>query len=214
VLSRPSVLARNNQQATIIVGEEVPLITNVRYDNNGNQINTIQYQQIGIILRVTPFITSDGMVEMILAPEISNLTDKTVPISGGTDAVSAPVIAKRGADTVVVTPDGATVVIGGLMGTQKTQQDRKVPLLGDIPGLGLLFKRTIKSTRKTELLIFLTPYVVPEPRDLARMTASETGKTEMAPKVFTPSQLDRYLDGLPLKSAKPPKPIKGAKPTN
>lgn len=196
VLSRPSILARNNQQATIIVGQELPFITNSRITDQGQTINTIQYQDIGIILRVTPFITSDGMVEMIVSPEISTLTDQTVPIS---DTVNAPVIAKRAADTVVVTPNGQTVVIGGLMENNKTEADRKIPLLGDIPLLGNLFKRKIKTSSKTELLIFLTPYVVPEPGDLAKLTKAETDKTELAPKAFSERDLDKYLDGMQLK---------------
>jgi general secretion pathway protein D len=112
VLSRPSIMARNNQEAVIVVGQEVPFITNSRTDALGQITNTIQYDNVGIILRVTPFITSDGAVEMIVAPEISTLTSQTVPISS---TASAPVIAKRSAETVVVSPNGATVVIGGFM---------------------------------------------------------------------------------------------------
>ena len=73
VLSRPSIMARNNQEAVIVVGQEVPFVTNSRIDSLGQTINTIQYDNVGIILRVTPFITADNSVEMIVAPEISNL---------------------------------------------------------------------------------------------------------------------------------------------
>ncbi len=130
VLSRPSILARNNQVASITVGQQVPLITNVRFDTFGNAINTVTYQDVGIILKVTPFITSDGMVQMIVAPQISSLSEQTVTVSAG---VNAPVIDLRSADTVVVTPDGQTVVIGGLMQNSKTSTDSKIPWLGDIP---------------------------------------------------------------------------------
>lgn len=201
VLSRPSILARNNQQATIIVGSELPFITNSRITDQGQTINTVQYQDIGIILRVTPFITSDGLVEMIVSPEISTLTAQTVPIS---DTVSAPVIAKRAADTVVVTPNGKTVVIGGLMENNKTMSERKVPLLGDIPLLGNLFKRKIKSDTKTELIIFLTPYVVAEPGQLAELTAHEAGQAELAPKAFSEQELQKYIDGVPMKQPEEP----------
>jgi type II secretory pathway component GspD/PulD (secretin) len=160
------------------------------------QINTVTYEDIGIILRVTPFISSDGMVEMIVAPEISSVSDRTVNISQG---VNAAVIDIRSADTVVVTPNGQTVAIGGLIGTQKTDQDRGVPLLADIPYLGNLFKRRISTHVKTELLIFLTPYVIQRPGDLARMTADETGRLEHAPKVFTEEETKRFLDGMPLR---------------
>ena len=200
VLSRPSVLARNNQQAIITVGQELPFITSSRFDALGNQINTIQYSDIGIILRVTPFITSDGMVEMIIQPEISNLTDQTVPISGGNNPVSAPVIAKRSADTVVVTPDAQTVIIGGLMENKKLTSESKIPFLGDIPVLGALFKRKIKSSVKTELMIFLTPHIVAHPTQLASLSALERTRSMTATNSFSQQELNRFLDQLPDKA--------------
>ena len=82
VLSRPSILARNNQPATITVGQSVPLITSVRYDNYGNAINSVSYQDVGVILKVTPFITPDGLVEMIVSPQISSIDNTlSIPIS-------------------------------------------------------------------------------------------------------------------------------------
>jgi general secretion pathway protein D len=194
VLSRPSVLARNNQEAVITVAQQVPLITSVRYDNFGNQINGVEYTPVGIILRVTPFITSDGMVEMIISPEISNLSDQTVPIAAG---VEAPVINTRSADTVVVTPDGQTVVIGGLMANLRTATDNKIPLLGDIPLLGNLFKRRSRADSKTELLIFLTPRIVTGGSQLAAATAHERSQQVISPQAFPQDELNRFLDGLP-----------------
>ena len=191
VLSRPSILARNNQEAIITVGQEVPFIRNTQISNNGQQINTVEYEDVGIILRVTPFITSDGLVEMIVAPEISTITDQTIPIS---DNVNAPVFAKRSAETVVVAGNGKTVVIGGLMERNKTESIRKVPLLGDIPVLGWAFRRKIKEDTKTELLIFLTPYVVNQPDELERLTRSETDKTELTPNVLPGEPLKKYID--------------------
>ena len=129
-------------------------MTSSRVLDDGNTLNTVQYSDVGIILRVTPFITSNDSVEMIVAPEISTLTERGVPIS---DTATSPVIAKRSAETVVVTPNGETVVIGGLMESQQTENVRKIPILGDIPLLGLAFKRTVKEEIKKELLIFLTP---------------------------------------------------------
>src|SRR5207247_5276508 len=142
-----SIIARNNQPATIAIGQSVPLTTSVRYDTLGNAISGIQYTSVGIILRVTPFITSDGMVEMILSPETSELADKSlwVPISSGTRPALAPLINSRSADTVVATPDGQTVIIGGLMEDSKSDTETKIPFLGDIPLLGNLFKRKVKS---------------------------------------------------------------------
>lgn len=196
ILSRPSILARNNQPATITVGQSVPLITNVRYDTFGNAINSVTYKDVGVILKVTPFITSDGMVEMIVQPEISSI-DKTttVPISAG---VSAPVINIRSADTVAVTPDGQTVVIGGLMSNLKASIDTKIPLLGDIPILGALFKRKQTSDSQTELVIFLTPHIVQAPSQLAALSNKERSKSEGI-KSFTDEDLSRYLEDIPSK---------------
>src|SRR5881296_2687748 len=177
VLSRPSILARNNQQATITVGQSVPLVTSVSYNGlNGTPVSAISYQSVGIILRVTPFINSSGMGEMIVSPQISQLSDQSVTISAG---VTAPVINMRSADTVVVTPDGQPVVIGGLMEKSKMQSDSKIPILGDIPLLGNLFKHKVRSDSKTELIIFLTPHIATYPTQLAKLTDQERGKGEL-----------------------------------
>lgn len=200
VLSRPSIVARNNQPATITVGQSVPLITNVRFDNFGNAINSVTYEDVGIILRVTPFITGDGMVEMVVSPETSDLeADRTqwVPLSSGSaGAVSAPIINSRSADTVVVTPNGQTVIIGGLMQNSKAEAESKIPVLGDIPLLGNLFKRKSKSDARTELLIFLTPYIIEAPTELATVTAREQERSSIN-KAFTEQELNQFLDRLP-----------------
>lgn len=191
ILSRPSILTRNNQQATIMVGQRVPLITDSRLSEISNTtINTVRYEDVGIILRVTPFITAEGLVEMIVSPEISSLSATTVPIS---NTVSSPVIDQRSADTVVVTPSDKTVVIGGLISTQVQDSDKKVPILGDIPILGAAFKRKIKSDVKTELLIFLTPHVVQNPEELDRVSNDERQKMDLAPNAFQKGDMERYI---------------------
>ena len=214
ILSRPSILARNNQQATITIGQQVPLIQGVSYDSFGNQHNAISYQNVGIILQVTPFITSDGMVEMIVAPQVSSVSASTVNIAAGSGTngagnVSAPIIDIRSADTVVVVPDGQTVLIGGLMQNQKVNSEQKVPLLGDIPLLGMLFKHKTTDNAKKELLIFLTPRIVNHPTELAASTESERAKAVNSRKAFGEAELNRYLDNLPSASPKgatpPPK---------
>ncbi len=190
ILSRPSILTRNNQEAIITVGKEVPLITSSRITEDGLTINTVEYEDIGIILRVTPFITKKGLVEMILSPEISSISEETVPIS---TTVDTPVFSKRAADTVVVTPNGQTVVIGGMMEDNISETKRKIPLLGDIPLLGMAFQRTIKDNYKTELMIFLTPYVVEGPANLSEMTQNEKRESELLPETFSEQELDKYI---------------------
>jgi len=200
ILSRPSILARNAQQATIVVGQQVPLITGVTFNTFGGSENSIAYQNVGIILEVTPFINADGTVEMIVAPQISSV-DQTqsqaiASTTNGT-AITAPFLDIRSANTVVVTPDGQTVIIGGLMQNSKTSTDSKIPVLGDIPLLGALFHHKIAANSKSELIIFLTPYVVKTPSDLAAMSADERGRYDLAPQAFNQKQLNNYLDAAP-----------------
>ena len=91
------------------------------------------------------------------------------------------------------------------MQNQKTQSDSKIPILGDIPLLGNLFKRKVKANTKTELMIFLTPHVVYEPAQLASLSTTERGNAEMAPTAFSEEELNRYLDNLPTKDSVPSK---------
>jgi general secretion pathway protein D len=192
VLSRPSILTRNNETATITLGEEVPLITSSRIDDNNNTINTVEYQDVGIILEVTPSITGDGLVHMKVAPEISSLSGDTVAIS---NTVDIPVIAKRAAETNVIVPSGMTVVIGGMMEDSNTETIKKIPVLGDIPWIGGVFRRTDKTKSKTELLIFLTPQVVNNTGNLKEMATRESHNTQIASNAFSKQQLDQHLDG-------------------
>jgi type II secretory pathway component GspD/PulD (secretin) len=127
-----------------------------------------------------------------------------VPISAN---ALAPVVNSRLADTVVVVPDGQTVVIGGLMQTQILESESKIPLLGDIPYLGNAFKRKIKSNQKTELMIFLTPVVIAAPGQLAGITAEERGRTTLKPKMIPKTELDSLIDTLPVKPEAPVQPL-------
>jgi type II secretory pathway component GspD/PulD (secretin) len=137
---------------------------------------------------------------MILSPETSELVadrSQWVPISSGTGGtVSAPLINSRSADTVVVTPDGQTVIIGGLMENSKADTITKIPFLGDIPLLGTLFRHTVKSTLQTELMIFLTPHIILAPTEMAAFSASERGKSDAA-KSLSEQELNKFLDELP-----------------
>lgn len=187
ILSRPYILTSDNQTATITVGEEVPFITNTRETNEGQTINTIQYEDIGIILEVTPSINPEGLVIMDVVPEISTTTAKTVPIS---ETVNAAVYAKRSAQTRVAVRDGQTIVIGGLVKDEIKESVDKVPLLGDLPVLGGLFKRTISDKSKTELLIFLTPHVSISDDDLTAISEVH-GRSENIEKDESSAELFR-----------------------
>lgn len=207
ILSRPSILARNNQQATINIGQQVPIITSTTIGALGTQSSGVTYTSVGITLQVTPFINSDGMVEMIISPSTSVLADRSQWVATG-NGVSSPVINSRSADTVVVVPDGQPVVIGGLMENQKQRSDSKIPILGDIPLLGAAFKRKITQNVQTELLIFLTPHIVVGSMDLAKMTDRERGSADQTRKAFTEQEMDKYFDTLPVKK----NPVPGQMP--
>ena len=193
VLSRPYILGSDNQKATITVGQQVPFITSSRTTDTGQTINTIQYQDIGIILNVTPHINPEGLVILDVSPEISALTGTTVPIS---ETVNAPVFAKRSATSRVAIQDGQTIVIGGLMQDQKTEDVKKVPLLGDIPLLGTLFRRITTENTKTELLIFLTPQITTQSETLKKISADELKNNTIINKAVAPGTFEKYLKGM------------------
>jgi general secretion pathway protein D len=209
VLSRPSILARDGQMAEIVVGQSVYLPSGVSFSAVGNSATTVPtingtYQNVGIQLDVTPFIGANNLVQMILQPQITSI-DTSTPgqvIEGGSiisSAVYAPNINKRSANTVVVTPDGQPVVIGGLIANEKSSNDSKIPILGDIPLLGQLFRFSAKSNQKSELLIFLTPHIVQMPSQLAALSAKETGQSQLITNSISEKELDRFLERVPVK---------------
>jgi general secretion pathway protein D len=215
ILSRPSVLARDGQMAEIVVGQSIYLPSSVSMTAVSGSSTTIptingSYQNVGIQLDVTPFIGANNLVQMILVPQITSI-DTSTPgqvISGGSSgtlgvgaiaAVYAPNLNKRSANTVVVTPDGQPVIIGGLIGNQKSTSESKIPLLGDIPVLGNLFKFSNHANQKNELLIFLTPHIVKAPEDLASLATHETALAPLITNSIPQRELDRFLDRLPVK---------------
>ena len=192
ILSRPSILTRNNREALISVGSLVPFMQTGNVNSvTGVQIPQYEYEPIGISLRVTPYITPHGLVELSLFPEISETTGDKIEVSEG---LQLPVFATRSAQTVVVTPNGKTVIIGGLMQDNKVETVRKVPLLGDIPILGSLFRHKEMKDTKTELLIFLTPFIVQNPNDLVSLTEQERSGSTVKDGTESGERLDKFLN--------------------
>ena len=193
VLSRPYLLTADNQEATINVGQRVPIITNSRVDENGDIISTISYEDIGIILTVTPQINSEGLVVMDVSQIISSIADQAIPVAPDQNAV---VFNQRELTTQVAVGHGQTVVIGGLVQDQLTETIRKVPLLGDIPLLGEFFKRTERTKVKTELLLFLTPEVIETPDQLTPASEKIKSESETLDNAIEPGRLQDHLDKL------------------
>jgi general secretion pathway protein D len=201
VLSRPSIMARDGQMAKIVVGQEIYMPSGVSYSTTGNNTTPIiqgNYSEIGIILNVTPFIGANSLVEMILQPQTSSV-DASTPGQLIATGIYAPTINLRSADTVVVTPDSQTVVIGGLISNSKASSDSKVPLLGDIPLLGYLFKSSSTTKAKTELMMFLTPHIVKSPLQLAAMVPTEIHQAPAITNSISEQELDRFLERVPVK---------------
>jgi general secretion pathway protein D len=208
VLSRPSILARDGQLAEIVVGQRIYLPTGVSIStgNGGSDIPTINgsYQPVGIVLDVTPFIGENNLVQMIVQPTDSAIDTSTpgqIVATGGLlgTPIYAPNINTRSADTVVVTPDAEPVVIGGLIGDDKSSSDSKVPFLGDIPILGNLFKFTNKSHTKQELLIFLTPHIVRSASQLIPLSTQELNQSPSITNSVSEMELEQYLEKIPVK---------------
>ncbi|MBX3363717.1 MAG: hypothetical protein KF866_03030 [Phycisphaeraceae bacterium] len=177
VLSRPEVTVNNNEAAYIQVGENIAILDGVTTFDTGRTQANVRREDVGIILDVTPSISSDGFVRMEIRPSISAVTARTTQVS---EDFNAPIISRREVETTVTVKDGQTIVIGGLIQTTDEERASKVPILGDIPGVGELFKTRERSRIKTELLVILTPRVIPgtRPADVARQKAISDQRIE------------------------------------
>ena len=200
VLSRPYILTSNNQMARITVGSQVPVATGSSISTAGSQTTT-DYNDVGIILEVTPSINPDGLVNMTIRPEISTLTGQEITIS---QDLTLPVFSRRLAETKVAVKDGQTIVIGGLIQDEVRDNVVKVPLLGDIPLAGLLFRRTEKVKNKTELLIFLTPYVAKEANDLTPISDAERSHSNISKDESMVDLFKSHMDAMDYRIPKDP----------
>jgi general secretion pathway protein D len=163
ILSTPNILTTDNEEASIVVGRNIPFPVSTGRDNNNNPIVSFQREDVAITLKVTPQINESNYVTLTVFQEVQEVEED----SQGLDVSQAGFItSKRSADTTVVVQDNQTVVIGGLISSTDTEVETKVPLLGDIPLLGRLFRGKRISARKSNLLIFLTPHVISESGDL------------------------------------------------
>ncbi len=178
VLGRPQVMTLDNQPAFIQVGERVPRISGSRFDGRV-QTNDIEYENTGLILGVTPRISPDGMVVMEIDAEKSRVGDEAtgIPVSvvEGRE-IRSPRITVTMAQTTVSASDKETIVLGGLITKENEVIKRRVPFLSDIPVVGHLFRYDGEQSRRSELLIFLTPHVVRSPEDLERIKQTEAAR--------------------------------------
>lgn len=167
VLSTPNILTTDNQKAEIMVGQNVPFVTGQTQNattGSGTLFNTIDRKDVGIKLSLTPQITSDDNVRLEVNQEISDL------VGSSSANATGYILNSRKASTTVVVKDRETMVIGGLIRDNVTSSTMKVPLLGDIPILGWLFKYKTRKVEKTNLMIFITPHIIKTAEESAELT--------------------------------------------
>ncbi len=199
VLSRPQILTSDNKAATINIGQKVPILDNTRLSpSSGGDTATYSYhyENLGVTLTVTPRISPDGMVRMDIGTTNATRSSTPIVIQGQT----LPVFNQRLATTTVSVQSGQTVVMGGLIETLDDTRTKQVPILGNIPVLGVLFRSQSKTTERRELLIFLTPQVVLNVRDKTARVES----TAMDMKALT----DREIRNSTLKTGFKLDPLK------
>ncbi len=169
ILSTPNLLTLDNEEAKIVIGQNVPFVTgqftNTGSGSSGGSVNpfqTIERKDVGLTLRVKPQISENGTVKMTIFQEVSSVDPASVNSAGGL------VTNKRSIETTVLVEDGSVVVLGGLLQDQFAGNDSKVPGLGDVPFFGNLFKSESRNRKKTNLMVFLRPVIV---RDAAATDA-------------------------------------------
>jgi len=184
ILSRPVILAQNNESARILVGDQRPFIQISRSLPTDNAVRdqVIQYRDVGTQLTIRPTVNPDGYVTMAVLQEVSNATSET--------QFGAPIISTREAETRLLVQDGHTVVIGGLIDHQRNASNSGIPVLKDIPVLGGLFRSSSRNKTVTELFLFLIPHVLYTDDDVDDATRRVRERAE---------RLDRALpDSIPL----------------
>jgi general secretion pathway protein D len=180
ILSTPHILASNHRKAKIVVGENRAFVTQSRITETTDPvtptvIKTFEYKDVGITLDITPHVSQGGMIRLEIQSEFTKLIEDVSSVS-----IETPTTAKRTAQTVVTMGSGATVVIGGLIRDDTVKTVKKVPLLGDVPIVGNLFRSQNHHKQKTNLLLFITPQVMSSQQDLQEMTDRKKEKMDAA----------------------------------
>ncbi|MCP4853872.1 MAG: hypothetical protein GY903_05205 [Fuerstiella sp.] len=181
-LAAPKVLAINGQEARIQIGERLGYVTTTTTQTNTQQ--GVEFMDLGVVLTVTPVISRDGQILMTVKPEVSS--GRINPATGVPDAETTDV------ETTVLLPNGQGMVIGGLIQEENSDQQSKIPYVGDIPLFGRLFQRRVKVKERTEIIITLVPRIVPYCDPLTQVRHSEEIQRAHAPLTYGPlKEVDR-----------------------
>ena len=169
LLSTPSITTMDNEEAKIVVGQNVPFRTGSTVTGSQgttNPFTTIQREDVGLTLEVTPHINSDSLVRLLIHQEVSEVDASSLTVIGS-EAAADLITNKRTIDTTILVENGEVIILGGLIRDKETQAESRVPLLGSIPGLGALFRSRTKNIEKQNLLVFLRPTVLTSGADVA-----------------------------------------------
>lgn len=167
VISRPQILTLDNERARIEFGNRVPLLQTTRVTDTGATVSTVRYEDVTTRLDVTPHINEAGFVTMDILQTVDDVSPDVFAI---TERLAPRILVTRQAQTRLQIRDGQTVCLGGFIGDSIDETEEKVPLLGDIPIIGAAFSKTQRTRTKSELLIFITPYVLDTPAELQAMS--------------------------------------------
>jgi general secretion pathway protein D len=189
IISTPQLMTLDNEEASVVVAENIPFSTRVDEGTavTDRAIQSFEYRDVGVTLKVTPQINEKRFVKLKIYEEISRVVSETTQLSP-TQVVLAPTTTKRTAETNVQVRDGQTVVIAGLVGDNVDISTTKVPCLGDIPIVGWLFKSERRDTTRTNLLIFLTPYIVAAPEEADEIYLRKSKLMEKVKEGYVPAK--------------------------
>ena len=191
ILSTPNILTSDNKEAEIFVGENVPFGGASTQIAGGGTSTSLEHKDIGLKLKITPQISEGDYIRLLIDQNIEAVKETVTVGVGSTDRTTT----KRSAKTSVVVKDKETVVIGGLIQDSEEEVVNKVPLLGDIPLLGWLFKTKSKVRKKTNLMILLTPHIVKDADDLTEMTRTQRQSFGEAAKKDEPVDVQKEISG-------------------
>jgi general secretion pathway protein D len=188
ILSEPKIFTSDNQEAEFFSGQDIPFITESQPNTQGNVVNSFDYRAVGIQLRVRPRITVRQDVDLKINLELSSTTPGNTLFGGA-------IVDRRETTTQLIVKNGQTVVISGILRAEDSEIKRKVPLLGDIPLIGLLFQSIEKSKTDKELLVFITPLVIENTEDLAPANKPYLDQLERRREQFRPKEGTEGLPG-------------------
>jgi general secretion pathway protein D len=163
ILSTPQLVTVDNNEATISIGEQIPFLTSSRVDQNNNVVQTFDYKDVGIDLKLTPHVNKNGYITMEIKQQIKKIVEATATLVN-------PSVYNRQITSRVTVKDERTIVLGGLIRDDVTMVETKVPLLGDIPLLGAFFKTKAKETIRTNLMVFITPHLITDDQSIVTLT--------------------------------------------